>query len=81
MTFRTGPTNLLTDVAGLRVGNSSDAKLKSGVTAILCDEPAVAAVQVLGGRHVQIALNGRHQFGGQVVGRELHRVGGRGNRW
>ena len=49
MTFRTGPTNLLTDVAGLRVGNSSDARLKSGVTAILCDEPAVAAVQVLGG--------------------------------
>lgn len=49
MPFRAGPTNLLTDVAGLRVGNSGDARLKSGVTAILCDEPAVAAVQVLGG--------------------------------
>ncbi|PTE12325.1 P1 family peptidase [Mesorhizobium helmanticense] len=47
--FRTGPRNLITDVAGLRVGNASDARLKSGVTAVLCDEPAVAGVQVLGG--------------------------------
>ncbi len=47
--FRTGPRNLITDVAGLRVGNSSDDKLKSGVTAVLCDEPAIAGVQVLGG--------------------------------
>ena len=49
MTFRTGPKNLLTDVAGLAVGNAEDARLKSGVTAILCDRPAVASVQVLGG--------------------------------
>ncbi len=47
--FRTGPRNLITDVAGLRVGNAADARLKSGVTAVLCDEPAVAGVQVLGG--------------------------------
>ncbi|KQZ78340.1 peptidase T4 [Mesorhizobium sp. Root157] len=47
--FRTGPKNLITDVAGLRVGNAADARLKSGVTALLCDEPAVASVQVLGG--------------------------------
>jgi L-aminopeptidase/D-esterase-like protein len=47
--FRTGPLNLITDVAGVRVGNASDARLKSGVTAILCDEPAVAGVQILGG--------------------------------
>ncbi|MBN9234381.1 MULTISPECIES: P1 family peptidase [Phyllobacteriaceae] len=47
--FRTGPRNLITDVAGLRVGNAGDARLKSGVTAILCDTPAVAGVQVLGG--------------------------------
>ena len=46
---RAGPRNLITDVAGLRVGNASDARLKSGVTAILCDEPTVAAVQILGG--------------------------------
>jgi branched-chain amino acid transport system substrate-binding protein len=41
--------NLITDVAGLRVGNASDHKLNSGVTAIVCDPPATAAVQVLGG--------------------------------
>ncbi len=49
MTFRAGPRNLLTDVAGLRVGNADDEALKSGVTVVLCDEPAVAGVQVLGG--------------------------------
>lgn len=49
MTFRAGPRNLITDVAGLAVGNASDATLKSGVTVVVCDRPAVAAVQVLGG--------------------------------
>ncbi len=47
--MKTGPRNLLTDVAGLSVGNVSDLKLNSGVTAIVCDPPATAAVQVLGG--------------------------------
>jgi L-aminopeptidase/D-esterase-like protein len=47
--FRAGAKNLLTDVAGLTVGNAADARMKSGVTAILCDTPAVASVQVLGG--------------------------------
>lgn len=47
--WRTGPRNLITDVAGLTVGNHSDAVVKSGVTAIVCDQPAVAGVQVLGG--------------------------------
>ena len=41
--------NLITDVAGLRVGNADDARLASGVTAIVFDEPAVAAVDVRGG--------------------------------
>lgn len=45
----TGPKNLITDVAGLRVGNATDQALRSGVTVVLCDEPATAAVQVLGG--------------------------------
>ena len=49
MMFDTGPRNLITDVAGLRVGNAADARLKSGVTVVVCDEPAVAGVQVLGG--------------------------------
>ncbi len=47
--FRAGPRNLITDVAGLRVGNADDDALKSGVTVVLCDTPAVAGVQVLGG--------------------------------
>ncbi len=49
MAFRTGSRNLITDVAGLAVGNADDAGLKSGVTAILCEKPTTAAVQVLGG--------------------------------
>lgn len=44
-----GPRNLITDVAGLTVGNAADRDLNSGVTAIICDPPATAAVQVLGG--------------------------------
>ena len=47
--MRPGPKNLITDVAGLRVGNAEDHALRSGVTVVLCEEPAVAAVQVLGG--------------------------------
>jgi L-aminopeptidase/D-esterase-like protein len=49
MRFRTGPRNLLTDVAGLRVGNAEDTRIKTGVTVIVCDEPAVASYQILGG--------------------------------
>ncbi|MCR4266263.1 P1 family peptidase [Nitratireductor sp. ZSWI3] len=49
MRQRTGPLNLITDVAGLTVGNHSDGRVKSGVTALLCETPAVASVQVLGG--------------------------------
>ena len=41
--------NLLTDVPGLKVGNAADAKLASGVTAIVFDEPAVASADVRGG--------------------------------
>jgi L-aminopeptidase/D-esterase-like protein len=41
--------NLLTDVAGLKVGNADDKRVKSGVTVVLCDEPAVASVHVMGG--------------------------------
>ncbi len=47
--FRTGPRNLITDVDGLLVGNATDQRLKSGVTAVVCKEPAVAGVQILGG--------------------------------
>ncbi len=45
----TGPRNLITDVAGLTVGNAHDDRLASGVTVALFDEPAVASCAVLGG--------------------------------
>ena len=41
--------NLLTDIAGVRVGHADDAKLASGATAIVFDQPAVAAIDVRGG--------------------------------
>ena len=41
--------NLITDVAGVRVGHADDAALASGVTAIVFDQPAVAAMDVRGG--------------------------------
>lgn len=41
--------NLLTDIAGVRVGHAEDAKLASGTTAIIFDQPAVAAIDVRGG--------------------------------
>jgi len=41
--------NLITDVAGVLVGHADDARLASGVTAIIFEEPAVAAVDVRGG--------------------------------
>ena len=46
---KAGPRNLITDVAGLRVGNAADLRLKSGVTAVVSDDAAVAAVAVMGG--------------------------------
>lgn len=41
--------NLLTDVAGVRVGHATDLVLGSGVTAIVFDQPAIASGSVLGG--------------------------------
>jgi L-aminopeptidase/D-esterase-like protein len=41
--------NLLTDIAGVRVGHADDARLASGVTAVVFDRPAVAALDVRGG--------------------------------
>ena len=43
------PANLLTDVAGLKVGNAGDPRRKTGVTVVLCEEPAIASVHVMGG--------------------------------
>ena len=41
--------NLLTDIAGVRVGHADSAALASGVTAVIFDRPAVAAMDVRGG--------------------------------
>ncbi len=38
--------NLLTDIAGVRVGHADDRRLASGVTAIVFDTPAVAAIDI-----------------------------------
>jgi len=46
---RTGLRNLITDVAGLKVGQSHDSKAQTGVTVILPNEAAVAACDVRGG--------------------------------
>jgi len=47
--FRPGPKNLITDIAGLTVGHSSDESARSGVTVLLCGAAWPAAVDVRGG--------------------------------
>ena len=47
--MKTGPKNLITDVAGLRVGNAQDDILKSGITVLSSDTPFIASVHVMGG--------------------------------
>jgi D-aminopeptidase len=44
-----GPKNLITDVPGLFVGNAHDARLASGVTVALLENPAAVSCAVLGG--------------------------------
>jgi D-aminopeptidase len=41
--------NLITDVPGVQVGHAEDARLGSGVTAVVFEEPAVASLDVRGG--------------------------------
>ena len=43
------PRNLITDVAGLRVGNAQDDHIKTGSTVLVGDAPFVASVHVMGG--------------------------------
>lgn len=49
LTAAPGARNLITDVAGLRVGQAHDERVRTGVTVILPDERAVAACDVRGG--------------------------------
>ncbi|MEC9432254.1 MAG: P1 family peptidase [Pseudomonadota bacterium] len=62
-----GPRNLLTDVPGLAVGNAEDEAARTGVTVILPDAFARAAVDVRGGgpgtRETE-ALSPENQVGG-----------------
>ena len=44
-----GLRNLITDVAGLRVGNAEDANARTGVTVLLFDAPAPAVADIRGG--------------------------------
>jgi L-aminopeptidase/D-esterase-like protein len=44
-----GSSNTLLDVAGLKVGHAEDRRMGSGVSVVIADEPAVAAVHVMGG--------------------------------
>lgn len=44
-----GPLNLITDVAGIRVGNAEDHDMLTGVTVIRPDGPMVAAADIRGG--------------------------------
>jgi L-aminopeptidase/D-esterase-like protein len=47
--FRPGPKNLITDVAGLKVGHATNEAVRTGVTALLCESGCAAAVDVRGG--------------------------------
>lgn len=49
MTEAPGPRNLITDVAGLRVGHCHDRALRSGVTVLCADTPLRAGVHIMGG--------------------------------
>lgn len=47
--FRPGSRNLITDVAGLKVGHATNEVVRSGVTVLLCESGWAAAVDVRGG--------------------------------
>jgi len=41
--------NLITDVPGIQVGQAHDEKVRTGISVILPDQPAICAVDVRGG--------------------------------
>jgi len=47
--YRPGLKNLITDIAGLKVGHATDENVRSGVTALLCGSGWPAGVDVRGG--------------------------------
>lgn len=46
---RPGARNLITDVAGLRVGHAEDHKVRTGATVLLADEALIAVADIRGG--------------------------------
>ena len=46
---RPGARNLITDVAGIRIGQAEDTRVRTGVTVLIADEPAFAVVDARGG--------------------------------
>ncbi|MEP1144441.1 MAG: P1 family peptidase [Henriciella sp.] len=44
-----GKQNLITDIAGISIGNAHDSDAVTGTSVILCETPSVAAVAVAGG--------------------------------
>ena len=47
--MKTGQRNLITDIAGITVGNAQDHHLKSGVTVLTAETPLTASVHIMGG--------------------------------
>ena len=47
--IKTGKQNLITDVPGIQVGNAQDEVIRTGVTVIIPDEPAIASADIRGG--------------------------------
>jgi len=47
--MKSGQRNLITDVAGIMVGNAHDAVVKSGTTVLTAEGPFTASVHVMGG--------------------------------
>jgi L-aminopeptidase/D-esterase-like protein len=66
-----GPRNSLADIAGLMVGNAEDHAARTGVTVVLADPPALAAVDVRGGAPGTINTAGL-ALGGLI--REVHGI-------
>ena len=44
-----GAQNLITDIAGISIGNAQDPAAETGTTVLLCEAPSVAAAAVAGG--------------------------------
>ena len=73
---------MITDVPGIRAGHATDLTALTGVTVVLCDRPAVAAVELRGGandvagldyldaRHLVPTVNGLVLGGGSRFGGE-----------